>query len=158
MEQLHQLAVFGVGIVDQQQRRVDHFGDVVAGDGGRHADGDAHRAVGQQVGEQAGEDLRLLVLAIVGRVVIDRAFVEPGHQLDRGLGQPGFGVAVGGGVIAVDIAEIALALDQRIAQREILREPDHGVVDRLVAMRMILADDIADDAGALLEGVGRDRA
>ena len=69
-------------------------------------------------------------------------------------GQPRFGVAVGGGVIAVDVAEIALAVDQRIAKREILREADHRVVDRLVAVRMIFADDVADDARRFLVGAG----
>ncbi len=55
------------------------------------------------------------------------------------------------GIIAVDIAEIALAVDQRIALGEILGEAHQGVVDRLVAMGMELADDVADDAGAFLE-------
>jgi hypothetical protein len=65
-------------------------------------------------------------------------------------GQPRLGVAHRRGIIAVDIAEIALAVDQRVAQREILGEADHRVIDRLVAVRMIFADHVADDARALL--------
>ena len=57
-----------------------------------------------------------------------------------------FGVAHRGRVIAVDIAEIALPVDQRIALGEILREPHQRVVDRLVAVRMEIADHVADDA------------
>ena len=57
-----------------------------------------------------------------------------------------FGVAHGGRVIAVDVAEVALPVDQRIALREILREPHQRVVDRLVAVRMEFADHVADDA------------
>ena len=49
---------------------------------------------------------------------------------------PRFGVAHGGGIIAVDIAEIALPVDQRIALGEILREPHQRVIDRLIAVRM----------------------
>ena len=127
-------------------------------DRGRHADRDAARAVGEQVGEQAGEDLGLFLLAIVGRAEVDRAFVEPGHQLHGGRGQPRLGVALGRGVIAVDVAEIALPVDQRVAQREILREPDHRVIDRLVAVRMIFADHVADDARAFLVARRPDRA
>ena len=82
----------------------------------------------------------------------------PGHQRHGDRGQLGFGVAIGGGVIAVDIAEIALPVDQRVAQREVLREADHRVVDDLVAVRVIFADHVADDARALLVGAGRDRA
>ena len=143
------------GIVDQVDRGVDQLGDIVRRDRGRHADRDPARAIGEQIGEQAGEDLGLFLLAIVGRPEVDRALVEPGHQLHRDRGQPRLGVAVGGGVIAVDIAEIALAVDQRIAKREILGEADHRVVDRLVAVRMIFADHVADDAGRFLVGAGR---
>ncbi len=69
----------------------------------------------------------------------------------RDRGHARFGVTVGGRIIAVDIAEIALAVDQRIARGEILRQPHHGVVDRLVAMRMERAHHVADDLGGLLE-------
>ncbi len=49
--------------------------------------------------------------------------------------QPRFGIPHGGCVIAVDIAEVALAVDQRIAHGEILRQPHQRVIDGLVAMR-----------------------
>jgi hypothetical protein len=67
---------------------------------------------------------------------------------------PRLGVTHGGGVIAVDIAEIALALDQRIARGEILGEADQGLVNRDVAMGMEFADHVADDAGAFFEPGG----
>jgi protease I len=146
--------MLGVGVFDQQQCRVDDLGDVVTRDVGRHAHGDSGRTVGQEIRKQAREDFGLFLLAVVGRVEIDSALVEPGHQPDRGLGQPRFGIAVGGGIIPVDVPEIALPFDQRIAQREILGEPDHCIVDRLVAVRMVLADHVADHAGRFLEGVG----
>ena len=135
-------------------RGVDQLADIVRRDAGRHADRDPARAIGEQIGEQAGEHLGLLVLAIIGRLEIDRALVEPGHQLHRDRGQPRFGVAVGGGIIAVDVAEIALPVDERIAKREILREADHRVIDRLVAVRVIFADDVADHARRFLERAG----
>ena len=62
------------------------------------------------------------------------------------LGQARFGVAHRRRRIAVDRAEIALAVDQRQAHREILRHPHHRVVDRLVAMRMVFTHHVADDA------------
>ena len=78
------------------------------------------------------------------------------HRL-RHRRQPALGVAHRRGVIAVDIAEIALPVDQRIALREILREAHQRVIDRDLAMRMELADHVADDAGAFLVARGRDR-
>ena len=64
------------------------------------------------------------------------------------------GVAHGGCVIAVDGAEIALPLDQRVALRELLRQPHQRLVHRGVAVGVILADHVTDDAGALLEPGG----
>ena len=52
------------------------------------------------------------------------------------FGQAAFGVAHGGGVIAIDIAEIALPVDQRIAHAKILRQAHQRVIDRLIAMGM----------------------
>ena len=72
----------------------------------------------------------------------------------RDRGQAALGVAHGGGVIAVDIAEIALAVDQRVALGEVLRQAHQRVVDRDVAVRVELADHVADHARALLEAAG----
>ncbi len=44
-----------------------------------------------------------------------------------------------------------MAFHQRIAHREFLREAHQCLIDRLIAMRVILADDIAHHAGAFLE-------
>ena len=67
----------------------------------------------------------------------------------------GFGVAGGCRVIAVDVAEVALAVDERITHREILGEAGERVVDRLVAVRMQVAHDVADNLGALQIPAGR---
>ena len=109
------------------------------------------RAVGEQIGERARQNDRLGLAAVVGRAEIDRVLVDAVEQQPRHLGHPRFGVAHRGRVIAVDVAEVALPVDQRIALREILREPHQRVVDRLVAVRMVFADHVADDARRLLE-------
>ena len=75
----------------------------------------------------------------------------PSMQQPREIGQARLGVAIGGGVVAVDVAEIALPLDQRKARGKILREPHQRLVDRLVAVRMERAHHVADDLGAFLE-------
>ena len=151
---VHQRRMVGIGIVDQQICGVDQLGDIVRRDAGRHADGDSARAIGEQIGEEAGKNLRLLILAIIGGSKLDRAFVQARHQVGGGLGQARFGIAHRRSIIAVDIAEIALPVDQRRAQRKILRQPHHRIIDRRVAMRVIFADDVADDAGAFLVGGG----
>ena len=92
-------------------------------------------------------------LRVAGVIVapVDRILLDALHQEARDVGHAGFGVAVGGGVVAVDVAEIALALDQRIARGEILGEAHQRLVDRLVAVRMERAHHVADDLGAFLE-------
>ena len=150
LHQLHQLAMFDRRILDHSERRVDHFRDVVAGDVRRHAHRDPAGPVGEQVGEQAGEDDRLFFLVVVGRHEIDRALVQPRHQGHRGPGQARFGVAGGSGIIAVDIAEVALPLNQRVAQRKGLREADHRIVHGGIAMRVVLAQHLTHHAGGFL--------
>jgi hypothetical protein len=63
--------------------------------------------------------------------------------------QAALGVAHRRGAVAVARAEVALAVDQRIAQREVLRHAHHGVIDAGVAVRVIFADHVADHARAL---------
>ena len=140
-----------VRLVDQVQRRLAEFGGVVRRDRGRHADRDALRAVGEQVRKAAGQHDRLFRLAVVVGAEFDAVLVDAVEQQPRDLGHARFGVAVGGGIIAVDVAEIALPVDQRIARGEILRQPHQRVVDRLVAVRMERAHHVADDFGGFLE-------
>jgi len=142
----------GVGRLDQVQQRVAQLARVVRRDRGRHADGDAGRAVGQQVRETTRQHDRLVGRAVIVRPEVDGVLVDAAQQSLGDRGEARLGVTHGGGVIAVDVAEVALALDQRIADGEFLGETHQRVVDRLVAVRVILADHVADDARALLEG------
>ena len=52
---LHKLVDGGIGIVDQVAGGLDRLGEVVRGDIGGHADGDALATVDQQVGEARGQ-------------------------------------------------------------------------------------------------------
>ena len=89
---------------------------------------------------------RLGLGAVVVRLEVDRILVDIAENRERRLGQPRLGISIGRRGIAVDRAEIALPVDQRHAHGEILRHPDHRVVNRLVAMRMIFTDHVTDDA------------
>ncbi len=120
-------------------------------DGSCHADRNALRAVSKQVRESAGQHHRLFRLTVVVGAEFDSVFVDAFEQKPRDFRHARFGVAVGCRVVAVDIAEIALPVDQRIARGEILREAHQRVVDRLVAVRMERTHHVADDLGGLLE-------
>src|SRR6185437_15903838 len=67
-----------------------------------------------------------------------------------------FGVPHRRGRIAIDRAKIALAIDQRITHAERLRHADERIVNRGIAVRVKLAENFADDLGALAGGaIGR---
>ena len=149
---VHEAAQLVVGqcrVVDQRDRCVDDLAQVVRRDVGGHAHGDARRAVDQQVGQLCRQHLGLHARAVVVLDEIDRLLVDVGQQLGRDRGHPRLGVAHGGRRVAVDRAEVALAVDQRVAQREVLREADERVVERHVAVRVVLAHHLADDGRAL---------
>jgi hypothetical protein len=85
-----------VGILDRRDDRLDDLPQVVRRDVGRHTDSDAGGAVDEEVGEPAGEDERLLLLAVVVVDEVDGVLVDVAEQLHRELGQPCLGVAHGG--------------------------------------------------------------
>ena len=145
--ELHQLVDRDVAIVEIGAAGVDHLTQIVRRDVGRHADRDTLRAIDQQVRKAGRQDLGLALGLVVIRLELDGVLVE---IVEQGLGDPRearLGVPVGGRRIAVHRAEIALAVDQRQAHREVLRQPHHRVVDREIAVRMVFAHHVADDAG-----------
>ena len=140
-----------VRLLDQVERGVAQFGGIVRRNRCRHADRDALRSVGQQIREGRRQNHRLLRNAVVVRPEIDSVFVDAVEEQAGDLGQARLGVTVGRGIIAVDIAKISLAVDQRIARGKILCEPHQRIVDCLVAVRMEIAHHVADDLCGLLE-------
>ncbi len=143
---LHQLFDRDRPIVEIGAAGVDHLAEIVRRDVGRHADRDALRAVDQEVREAGRQYLGLALGLVVIGLEVDGVLVEVVEQRIGDPGEARLGVAVGRRRVAVHRAEIALAVDQRQAHREILRHAHHRVVDRQLAMRMVFADHIADDA------------
>ena len=135
-------------LVNQQRRSINYFCDIVRRDAGRHTHGNAACPICEQIGEKPRHNLGLFIFAIISWTEISGIFVQTIHQLDSRLGQTSLGVAVCRRIIAVDIPEIPLPVDKRIAERKCLREAHHRIVDRLVTMGMIFTDDIAHNTGA----------
>jgi len=63
-----------------------------------------------------------------------------------------FRVTIGGGRVAIDGAEISLAEDEWVAEAPGLCEAHESVIHGEVAVGMVLAHDVSDDAGALARG------
>ena len=129
------------------------------GDVGGHADGDALATVDQQVGETRGQRLGLSERLVVVGLPVDGVLLQVTQELHGGLCQAALGVTHGGGAVAVDVAEVAVTVDERRAHGEPLRQADHGLVDREVTVRMVLTDNFADrPSGLLVRTVGVDAA
>ena len=62
--------------------------------------------------------------------------------------KPDFGIPHCRCTVAIARTEITLSINQRVTQRKILRHAHHGVVSRLVTVRVVFAQHVADDAGA----------
>ena len=149
-DEAHELFEGGVRVPDQVPGGGDDLGQVVRGHVRGHPDRDARGAVDQQVGDRRGQDLRLLLLAVVVRAEVDGVLVDVPDHRHRGLGGTALGVPHRGrGVVAAEAAEVPVAVHQRQPHGPRLGEPDQGVVDRAVAVRVQAAHDVADDAGAL---------
>jgi hypothetical protein len=153
LHELHQIVRRRLGILDDVQGGVDHLAQVVGRNVGGHAHGDALRAVDKEVGEAGGQDHRLFVGPVVVGDEVHRLLVDAGQQLERQRGQPAFGVAHGRrSFVRPGAPEVAVAVDERVAQAEVLDHPDQRVVDGHVTVRVIGPHDLAHHLGAL--GVG----
>ena len=141
---LHKLVDGGVGVVDQVAGGLDRLGEVMRSDVGGHADGDALAAVDQQVGEARRQRHGLGERFVVVGLPVDGILLQVAQQFHGGLCQAALGVTHGRRAVAVDIAEVAVTVDERRAHGEPLRQADHGLVDRGIAMRVVLTDNFAD--------------
>ncbi len=138
------------GGAHQVHRGLDDLAQVVRRDVRRHADGDAVGAVDEEVRHAGREDRRLLQPVVEVRRRSRRTPCRCRlRSSTASLREARLGVPVGGGRVAVDRAVVALPVDERVAHREVLREADHRVVDGLVAVRVVLAEHVADDGRAL---------
>ncbi len=94
LHELHQVVARGLGVVDEVQHRVHDLGEVVWRDVRGHPDRDATAAVDEQVRESRREDLRLLVVAVVGLLEVDGVLVDLAEQLHRERRQLRLGVVI----------------------------------------------------------------
>ena len=139
----------GVRIVDHLDGGVDDFREVVRRDVGGHADRDAVGAVDDEVGNAGGQDVGLEGGLVVVGDEVDGVHFNVGEQFAADFFEAALGVPHGGRRIAIDGAEISLAVDQGIAHAEGLRHADERVVDGGVAVGVVNAHGLADDLRAL---------
>ena len=151
LDELHELVRGGLGVVQHVDGRIDDFAHVVRRHVGGHTDGNALRAVDQQVGEARRQHGGLHGGTVVVAHHVDGFLVDVRHELEGQRGQPALRVPHGRGpVVRTPAAETAVPVDERVAQRELLDHAGQGLVDGRVAVRVVRPHDVADHLGALV--------
>ena len=158
LDDLHEILDRRLRMVDEHERAVDDLTHIVRRDVRRHADRDAARAVHEQLRELRRQHRRLFQRLIVVRDELHRLLVDVLQHELRDLRHAHLGIAHRGRRIAVDRAEVAVPVREHIAHGEILRHAHDRVIDRAVAVRMILTENLADDTRRLLVGLRRAHA
>jgi len=148
----HDVVDAQIGIVQIQTAGINDLAQIVGRDVGCHANRDTAGPIDQQVRVLGRQNHRLIDAFIVVGLEIDGFPVDILDQRMGGLGHACFGVTHGRGTIPVHGAEIALSVDQLQTHGEVLRHPNHRVINRGVTMGMVLTHDLAHDTGGFSIG------
>ncbi len=138
-------------MLDDVRRGRRHLFQIMGRNPGGKADGDSKGAIQQAEGQSRRQQYRFIEFPVVVLGKIDGALPDLREQQFGKTGKPGLGIPVGRRSVAVARAEIPLAVDQRVAHREGLREMHQRLVGGAVAVRVVLAQHLADIARALRE-------
>ncbi len=152
--QAKQLCIGKVRVLHQGDTGIRHLAQVVAGDLGRQAHGNAAGAVQESKRQACRQLAGLLRRSVVVGLEVHRAHVDLGQQQAGDARQARLGVAHGSRAVAVAAAKVALAVDQRVALVEVLRQAHQRVVGRLVAVGVKTPQHVAHHARAF-HGLGR---
>ncbi len=144
LDELHQVAGLGLGVVDEVDDAVDHLAEVVGRDVRRHPHRDPAGAVHQQVREARGQDDGLLFVAVVVRDEVDGLGLDVAEHLERHGRETCLRVPHGSWRVAVDGAEVPVRVDERMPEREVLPHPNQRVVDGFQAVGVVLLHDLTD--------------
>ena len=115
---------------------------------GRHADGNPHRAIQQDIGQARRQQHRLFEGSVEVIDPIHRALTQFAQQGLGIGGQAGFRITHRGERFRViRRSPVTLAVDQRIAIGKILRHQHHGFIAGGIAMRMVFTQYVTDCSG-----------
>ncbi len=151
-DHFQQLLHGGGGVINQEREPVHHLHEVVGRDVGGHAHRDAGGAVDKKVRDFGGKDRGLDERLVKVGDKVRGPLVDVRQHLVGDLRQARLGVPHGGGGVAVDRSEVPLPVHQRVAEGELLRHADQRLIDRGIAVGVVLAEDFSDHAGRFLVG------
>ena len=145
-QDVHNLIQRCFRLVHDQNRCIDGFFEVVRRNIRRQTDRDAGCAVHQQIRISRRQHIRLLERIVKVEAERHRVLVDIPQHFQRKRRHACFGVTHGGRAVAVDRSEVAMTVNQHGAHAIRLRHAHHRVVNRAVAMRVVFAQTVADNA------------
>ena len=144
-----QLVIRQLWCLDQGDTGIGHLTQVVAGNFGGQAHGNAAGPIEQRKRQSSGQLAWLLGRAIVIGCEIDRAFVNFVKQQAGNPGQPRFRVTHGRSTVTIAAAKVTLPVNQGITLGKVLRHAHQCVVGGTVAVWVVTAQHITHHSGAL---------
>ncbi len=151
----HKLIDGDLGVIQQQLQGVDGLPQIVGRNIGGHPHGNSRGTVDQQVGKAGGEHHRLHQALVKIGAEIDGVFMQIGQKLHGDGRHPGFGVAHRRRRIPVQGAKVPVPVHQGVADGEILGHAHQGIIQSRLPVGVILAQNLADDAGGFAVGLIR---
>ena len=148
---LHKVGNGRLGVIQNADACVDDLAQVVRRDIRRHADGDTRRAVDQKVREAGGENTGLFSRLVKVCVPVDGVLRNIAQHLVCNAAHPRLGVSVCSRGVAVYRAEVAVTVNEHVAHGEILRQSDHCIVYRCVAVGVVPTEHVADAGSRLFK-------
>ena len=144
---VHELADFHIRIVEQSHAGVDTLCEVVRRHVGGHTYSDTGGAVDKDIREAGRQHERFFAGVVVVGLEVNGIFIDiPQHFLAK-LGKTHLGITHGGRAVAIDGAELAVAVDKGVAQRPPLGHAYYSAVDRRVAVGVIVTHYLAHTFG-----------
>ena len=140
----HQFVNGGIGMIHKVNQPIAEFTQVVRRDVRGHTHGNTLRTVQQQVRQLRGQHTRFAFVAIVVRHEVNRFLVDIGQHFVGDLGHTAFGVTRGCGAVTIQRTEVTVTIDQRYTQAEPLGHTHQRVVNRTIAVRVILTHHFTD--------------
>ena len=150
LDELHEIVDSAfVAVLNVVIDTVAELPEIMRRDVGRHADGDTGRAVQKEIRKFSGKYGRLFKRFVEVWRHVDRILLQIAEKFFGNLLHSHLGITHRGRAVAVDGAEVAVAVDERNSERERLGHADDRSVNRAVAVGVVLADYVADDTGRL---------
>ncbi len=151
-DELHEL-IYGDGrIINEGANAVHNFPEIMGGNIGGHADGNTRGAIHEEVWKSRRNNGGLCGALLVIGGEIHGILIDIAKEFFGELGETALSVTVSSRRVAVHRTEVTLWVNEGVTHDPVLAHANEGIIDRQVTVRVVILEDFADNARALIEG------